>query len=498
MFHGIDRGKGDAKQWYGNHLYAPEYNHRGITLCALEALVCQQTHNSKEGDTMITSRTICLMSFIVNVFHVSLLSAATCVPALWPPDKEKWTWHEDAGEGPGIHATTDIAFHDGTWYSVGTHRDYQRCAKLWKKGEDIHVSLATSADGLFNFDVDESINPIVEPVDRIGDYHIDYGDNRNAFFPCFGKNPDGTLATFHGQFVLMVISETKEHQTIHQCLFSEDMKHWTDRTVVEPLSSYDEPVHTNPVREPQSFLRDDDGTWYVYYVSHAGDRGDAQIKFASGPSPIDLTPSTFQFRDGKYECLDPVLLRDSQSWIVLYNSERAENKYLRIEELGSTDWEPGEDYFRAMIQTPTTTFAWAAIVNEAEESVTWRMYQPAMMRYSDKTIHSGVWETTVPIDKTVGTIHNVHCPAPHDGSDHIRIRPFSIQTSSSRALYEIGGRSLLFNGLGKAVVGEARTDNGFTVLNRMHAQGFRFVMYDEQGRRSCLPTIFLNKNGNKR
>lgn len=420
---------------------------------------------------------------VVTLCHVSFVRAATCVPAVWPAEKEAWTWHEDAGEGPGIHRTTDIVFHDGTWYSVGTQRDYQRCAHLWEQGEEIFVSLATSADGLFDFVVEDSIRA----VDAIGDRAITYGDNRNVFFPCFGKNPDGTPATHNGRFVLMVISETADHQTIHQCLFSDDMKHWTDRTIVEPLSSFDEPVNTDPVREPQSFILDDDGTWYVYYVSHTGDRGDAQIKFASGPSPVELTPNAFEFRDGRYESLDPVVIRDSQSWIVLYNSERADNRYVRIDSLGDTDWGEREEYFKAVIQAPATTFAWAAVVNEAEETVTWRLYQTTMTWYSPvKVVHSGAWKTTVALDNTVNTRH--HTPRSEPGT------AFSIRGGTRGNSIGNADRGPVYNCLGRVVIGGTRADDAANVLNYQRSLGLRLFTIERPGKRSCVPGIVIDGN----
>jgi len=424
--------------------------------------------------------------FIIVVSHVSFTYAATCVPALWPPEKEKWTWHEDAGEGPGIHITTDIAFHDGTWYSAGTQRDYHRCAHHWPEGEEIHVTLATSADGLFDFVVYDTI----KPVDKIGDFDFEYGNHRNVFFPCFGKNPDGTLATYNGRFVLTVITMNKEEETIHQCLFSDDMKTWTDRTVVAPLSYTDEPEHTNPIREPQSFIRDDDGTWYLYYVAHGGDRGDAKITYSSGPSPIELSRSEFSYRDGKYESLDPILIRDAESWLVLYNEERAQCRYLRTDTLVAENWGKGEDYFESHHSPKTTTFACAAIVNEAEETVTWRMYQYTMKRYTDKSIQGGAFEATVPMDKTVHTIQAAQHRSPQSGYGENGIGPFSIQSGFNWRTE----RSTTFDCLGKVIIYPVHTIDGNKVMNTGQAPGFRFFLVKEQGRATYHPNIYLNCN----
>ena len=423
---------------------------------------------------------------VAAVVPVSIVHAASCVPAVWPSEKEKWTWHEDAGEGPGIHITTDIAFHDGTWYSVGTQNDYLRCARYWPEGEEVTITLATSADGLFEFVVDESINPIVEPVDRIGELEIEYGDNRNVFFPCFGKNPDGSLATWKGRFVLMVNSETKERQTIHQCLFSEDMKHWTDRTVVEPLSFHDEQEPPDAVREPHSLIRDDDGTWYMHYGAHSEHREEALVCFASGPSPVELTRGTLVYRDVEAS-LDAHLLRDAQSWLVLYNTDRAENRFLRIEQPGATDWGPGEDYFESHHSPKTTTFAWTAIVNEADETVTWRLYQYTMKRWSDKTIQGGAFEATVPLDKTVHTLRR----APHKGSG---AAPFSVRSTT----VAIEGGVSTFNCLGRIVFGGRGTGRRPGASSNRPGAGLRIVSLEEEVNRSYLPCMVINDEPRQR
>ena len=429
----------------------------------------------------------CIGVLIASAFHASFVYAATCVPAVWPAEEEKWTWHEDAGEGPGIHIATDIAFHDGTWYSVGTQRDYHRCAHYWPEGEEIHITLATSADGLHGFTIEDTI----KAVDRIGDLDIEYGDHRNAFFPCFGKNPDGTPATYNGKFVLTFITVNKQQETIHQCLFSEDMKHWTDRTVVAPLSHTDEPEHTDPVREPQSFVRDDDGTWYLYYVAHAGDRGDAKITYSSGPSPIELSRSEFSYRDGKYESLDPILIRDAESWLVLYNEERAQCRYLRIDTPAAESWEKGEDYFESHHSPNTTTFAWAAIVNEAEKTVTWRMYQYTMKRYSDKSIQGGAFEATVALDETVGTKGHGGLRSAQSPANDNEFRPFGIWAGWDRSR-AAGG--LIFDCRGRAVFGGPSKGGEVGVRNRFGAAGLGIFSWEHQGHTSHAPAVLINDN----
>ncbi|MEZ4649616.1 MAG: Ig-like domain-containing protein [Candidatus Eisenbacteria bacterium] len=296
-------------------------------------------------------------------------SDPTAVPAFFTRDASNWTFEEGSGHPERdpdlpwqVHVLSDqVVSENGLFYSI-----FEGMGETSSSDEgQRRLSIATSPDGLTNWTqhIDETV--IEFEGQRQGD---DYG----AMSPALGINPDGSLAKYDGEWILLFANYDGIDCEI-QWMTSADGIRWTERG----STGLDQgPTGSGDRGEiwPTSLIRDVDGTWYLFY--HGGGNQARTIGVATGTNPKSLTPyngnrailePTESWEDGSVH--QAQVIKDQTGWLMVYtNTEKEHLGSARSSDL--LEWQKEGIFHSEMFKN----FGCLTAVDNGDGTVTWRDY----------------------------------------------------------------------------------------------------------------------------
>ncbi|MCA9758423.1 MAG: hypothetical protein KDA27_21685 [Candidatus Eisenbacteria bacterium] len=318
----------------------------------------------------MTTGTIWL-STLATILITSSVQATdpTAVQAYFTRNTSDWTYEEGLGHFEGdpdlpwqVRVLTDqVVFENGLFYAI-----FEGMGETSSSDEgQRRLSIATSPDGLTNWTqhIDETL------IEFEGDRQ---GDDFGAMSPALGIHPDGSLAKYDGEWILLFSNYDGINSEV-QWTTSSDGIHWTDRG---STGLYRGPSGSGDRGEiwPTTLIRDDDGTWYLFY--HGGGDQARTIGVATGTNPKDLTPyngneailePTESWEDGSVH--QAQVIKDQTGWLMVYtNTEKEHLGSARSDNL--VDWQKEGIFHSEMFKN----FGCLTAVDNGDGSVTWRNY----------------------------------------------------------------------------------------------------------------------------
>lgn len=320
--------------------------------------------------TTMTTGNLCL-STLATVLIASSVQASdpTAVPAFFTRNTSDWTYEQGSGHPEGdpdlpwqVRVLSEqVVFENGLYYAVFEGMGESSSSD----GGQRRLSVATSPDGLTNWTqhLDETI--------------IEFEGNRQdddyaAMSPALGINPDGSLAKYNGEWILLFSNYDGINAEVHWMTSSDGLR-WTDRG----SAGLDEGPRGSGDRGeiwPTSLIRDHDGTWYLFY--HGGGDAARTIGVATGSNPKALTPyngnrpileATESWEDGSVH--QAQVIKDQAGWVMVYtNTEKEHLGSARSSDL--FNWQK-EGIFHS---DTFKNFGCLTAVDNGNGTVTWRNY----------------------------------------------------------------------------------------------------------------------------
>lgn len=243
------------------------------------------------------------------------------VPAYFPVKADQWTAHCDDVMLPYPGQPQSVV-HDeisGKWHAMGHVWNTKNPEKA-NYGIVEQQYVFVSPDGLVDW-TGVPNNPVIKYDAQFEPRDYDYYVNS----PAYARNPDGTLASYQGKWVVAVVNFDGKDSHI-QTLLSSDGITWDERTTLWSGSETKTPLGSGDPGEQwvNSFIHNpDDGKWYLFYHGggnkHKSSEPDGRtIGLAIGASPKSMVPWDGEFRDGRFITQGPNVLRDAAGWLMVY------------------------------------------------------------------------------------------------------------------------------------------------------------------------------------
>lgn len=240
------------------------------------------------------------------------------IPGFFPEALAEWEFQSGLGHPIGNPelpwqvrmSSMQVLEHNGLWYSIfvgmGESSRDQNAQR--------RISVATSQNGLSDWTqhIDQTV---LEFEGTIRDQ--DFG----AMAPAIGIHPDGSLAKHNNQWIMLFANYDGVNSHIQWATSEDGLRY--DQRGDTALDTGPEGSEDQGEIWPSNLIRDENGTWYLFY--HGGGDGARSIGVATGSDPKNLTPynenraileATESWEGGAVH--QAHILKDQEGYVMLY------------------------------------------------------------------------------------------------------------------------------------------------------------------------------------